>query len=66
MSEIDEIPYRELNDTHVGGTELVNALSPDHESQTDGYTGDVKCLGCGDIIEYGRPIPVEPHEEKDE
>ena len=65
-NELDEIPYRELNDVHVGGTELLNYSEPVHSTQTDGYTGDVKCLGCGDIIEYGHPITVEPHEEKDE
>ncbi len=65
-NELDDIPYRELNDIHVGETELLNYSEPIHSTQTDGYTGDVKCLGCGDIIEYGHPITVDPHEEKDD
>lgn len=48
-------------DTHGGGTTLVNQIEANHETQTDGYTGDTKCLGCGGIIGYGEPIPVRAH-----
>ena len=47
--------------THVGGTALVNQSEENHKTQTDGYTGDTKCLGCGVIIGYGQPIPAGAH-----
>lgn len=37
---------------HSGGTEIVGACEP--EGNKPGYTGDTKCLGCGEIIEHGR------------
>ena len=37
---------------HSGGTEKVGACEP--EGDKPGYTGDTKCLGCGEIIERGR------------
>ena len=46
---------------HVGGTELVNQSEANHKTQTDGYTGDTKCLGCGVIIGYGQPNPAGAH-----
>ena len=46
---------------HVGGTTLVNPSEANHKTQTDGYTGDTKCLGCGEIIEYGHSIPAGAH-----
>ena len=48
-------------DNHVGGTTLVNQAAADHKTQTDGYTGDTKCLGCGEIIGYGQAIPAGAH-----
>lgn len=39
-------------DNHSGGTEIVGACEP--EGNKPGYTGDTKCLGCGEIIEHGR------------
>ena len=47
--------------THVGGTALVNQSEANHKTQTDGYTGDTKCLGCGEIIGRGQPIPAGSH-----
>ena len=47
--------------THVGGTALVNQSEENHKTQTDGYTGDTKCLGCGVIIGYGQPIAAGAH-----
>ena len=47
--------------THVGGTTLVNQAEANHKTQTDGYTGDTKCLGCGEIIDYGDPILAGSH-----
>ena len=46
---------------HVGGTSTVNASEPDHKNQIDGYTGDTKCLGCGEIIGTGTSIPAGAH-----
>ena len=46
---------------HVGGTSLVNQAEANHKTQTDGYTGDTKCLGCGEIIGYGENIPAGSH-----
>ena len=46
---------------HVGGTSTVNASEPDHKNQIDGYTGDTKCLGCGEIIGTGTSIPAGEH-----
>ena len=46
---------------HVGGTALVNQSEANHKTQTDGYTGDTKCLGCGVIIGYGQPIAAGAH-----
>lgn len=37
---------------HSGGTETVGAVEP--VGDEPGYTGDTKCLGCGEIIEQGR------------
>ena len=51
--------------THVGGTTLINQAEADHKTQTDGYTGDTKCLGCGEIIEYGHSIPSNAHTPAD-
>lgn len=48
---------------HTGGTELVGYLAPNHATQTDGYTGDTKCLGCGEPIASGQTITVTPHAE---
>ena len=39
-------------ENHSGGTEIVGAVEP--EGDKPGYTGDTKCLGCGEIIEQGR------------
>ena len=46
---------------HVGGTALVNQSEANHKTQTDGYTGDTKCLGCGVIIGYGQSILAGAH-----
>lgn len=46
---------------HAGGTTTVNASEPDHKNQVDGYTGDTKCLGCGEIIGTGTSIPAGAH-----
>ena len=47
--------------THVGSTSIVNASEPDHKNQVNGYTGDTKCLGCGEIIATGTSIPAGAH-----
>ena len=50
-----------VTDTHVGGTALVNQSEANHKTQTDGYTGDTKCLSCGEILSYGQSIPAGAH-----
>ena len=52
-------------ENHTGGTTIVNASEPNHKAQTDGYTGDTKCLGCGEIINYGQPIEPGAHTPAD-
>lgn len=47
--------------THVGGTTLINQAEANHDTQTDGYTGDTQCQGCGEIIDYGQNIPAGEH-----
>lgn len=41
---------------HAGGVEIRNAVSADEF--TEGYTGDVYCKGCGDLISKGQVIPA--------
>ena len=54
--------YGQLNAAnHAGGTTTVNASEPNHKTQQAGYTGDTKCLGCGEIIAYGQPIEPGAH-----
>ena len=60
--DICDAAYGSLNaSNHVGGTTLVNPSEANHKTQTDGYTGDTKCVGCGEILDYGEPIPAEAH-----
>ena len=40
---------------HTGRTELSGVLAPTLEQ--DGYTGDLHCLECGEIIEKGTVLP---------
>ena len=51
--------------THIGGTVLINQSEANHKAQTDGYTGDTKCLGCGEIIGRGQTIPAGAHTPAD-
>lgn len=46
---------------HAGGTTIVDKVEANHTTQTDGYTGNTKCLGCNEIIAYGEIIPAEAH-----
>lgn len=39
-------------ENHSGGTETIGACQP--EGDKPGYTGDTKCLGCGEILQKGR------------
>ncbi|MBQ9838934.1 MAG: hypothetical protein IJO56_05530 [Oscillospiraceae bacterium] len=41
---------------HVGGTEIRNAVEATYE--TEGYTGDTYCKGCGVKLESGKGIPM--------
>ena len=56
------IEYGEKNPSnHAGGTELVNKKDAVHKTQTKGYTGDTKCLGCNAIISTGTDIAPSAH-----
>ena len=46
---------------HVGETVLRDAREAVHNTQTDGYTGDTYCLGCGAKISTGSTIKPTPH-----
>ena len=41
---------------HVGGTETRNRTEVD--CNNDGYTGDICCKGCNDVLTYGSVIPA--------
>lgn len=66
---VDQNGQKELTDlttaknptNHAGGTEQVNVKPSSHVNQEDGYTGDTKCLGCGEIIAKGETIPWGTH-----
>lgn len=49
---------------HVGGDEVRNAKEATEEEE--GYTGDLYCLGCGQILQEGQSIPkVTPQHQHD-
>jgi hypothetical protein len=50
--ETEEEGYNPNN--HAGGTKLVGAVEA--TATTNGYTGDLYCLGCDELIEAGRII----------
>ena len=47
--------------THTGGTVIENRIEPDHYAQTEGYSGDTVCLGCGETVAYGYILPAGEH-----
>ena len=54
--------YGQLNPAnHAGGTTVINAVEPNHKTQQNGYSGDTKCLGCGEIIAYGQVVKADDH-----
>ncbi|MGN0533922.1 MAG: hypothetical protein ACI4IK_06120, partial [Eubacterium sp.] len=48
---------------HTGGTEIRGAKEP--TCTEDGYTGDIYCLGCGELISLGDVIPKLAHSDGD-
>ncbi len=51
--------YGEKNsENHVGGTVIEGRIEPTTEKE--GYTGDERCLGCGEIVKKGEAIPKLP------
>lgn len=55
VCEVCGVEYGEIDpDNHDGGTEIRNAVAVTEES--DGYTGDTYCLGCGKKISDGKVI----------
>ena len=47
-------------ENHVGGTELRSRVEA--TCTEDGYTGDVYCLGCGELISEGTEIAATGHQ----
>ena len=45
---------------HDGETKIINAVSA--SCGVAGYTGDTVCLGCENVINYGKEIPALTHE----
>ncbi len=53
--------YGELNpDNHAYATEIRNAVAA--TTETEGYTGDTYCKGCGVMVKKGSIIPKLDHE----
>ncbi|MBR5785216.1 MAG: hypothetical protein IKY41_00775, partial [Clostridia bacterium] len=48
-------PYGEKDpENHVGKTYVKDAVEPSYEAP--GYTGDIYCSDCDELLEYGEPI----------
>lgn len=63
--EVCDYLYTEKDSSvHTGGTELRDVRHP--TADTEGYTGNVYCLGCGEIIERGTVIEKLPPEHQHE
>ena len=60
VCEICGQPYGDVDKAnHTGGTELKNDKPA--TCVDDGYTGDICCIGCGDVLTAGKAIPAEGH-----
>ena len=60
VCEICGQPYGDVDKSnHTGGTELKNDKPA--TCVDDGYTGDICCIGCGDVLTAGKAIPAEGH-----
>ena len=56
----NELQYVEMpSEGHSGGTELRGVKESTEDEY--GYTGDLYCLGCGNVIEYGWQTNKLPH-----
>ena len=53
-------------ENHAGGTETKGKREADHKTQTNGYTGDIYCLGCNVKLSSGTTVPPSPHVESTE
>lgn len=51
---------------HAGGTEIKGKSEADHKTQTNGYTGDIYCLGCNVKLSSGTTVLPRPHMESTE
>ena len=61
LKELDDLTLAIDPNNHVGDTELVNVKAASHVNKENGYTGDTKCLSCGEIITKGEIIPWGTH-----
>ena len=53
-------------ENHAGGTETKGKSEADHKTQTNGYTGDIYCLGCNVKLSSGTTVLPRPHMESTE
>lgn len=51
---------------HAGGTDIRDERAADHKTQTNGYTGDIYCLGCNVKLSSGTTVLPSPHMESTE
>ena len=55
VCEICQTSYGDLNpENHVGETYIKDAVEPSYEAP--GYTGDIYCADCNELLEEGKPI----------
>ena len=54
--EVCGIEYGEINSTNHKNTEIRNAVEA--TTEIEGYTGDVYCTDCNELVKEGKVIPV--------
>lgn len=70
ICEVCNLEYGEINNTNHKNIEIRNAVEATTEKE--GYTGDIYCTDCGELVTKGEVIPViivnpeEPVEEETE
>lgn len=64
VCSICQKPYGDLDKTnHVSETVVQHQKDP--TCAEEGYTGDTVCIGCGQVLAAGKPIPKLAHQYKD-
>ena len=65
--EVCGLEYGEIDSTNHKNTEIRNAVEA--TTETEGYTGDVYCIDCDELVKEGEVIPVittDPEEPTDD